>query len=64
MAHHLLRESFVVDTTEIALSTIRFRGRLSRRSKFRALAELEGLGLVSVERRNRRTPLVRLHHLD
>jgi hypothetical protein len=63
VAHHLLRESFIADSTEIPLSTICFRGRLTRRSKFRALEELEALGLVTVGRRGRKVPLVRLHHL-
>jgi hypothetical protein len=37
---------------------------LSRRSKWNALAELEALGLVQVERRQRRSPRLVLRHLD
>jgi hypothetical protein len=37
---------------------------LSRRSKWNALAELEAVGLVRVERRPRRSPRLVLQHLD
>jgi CRP-like cAMP-binding protein len=33
---------------------------VSRRSKWRALVDLERRGLIAVERRNRRSPLIRL----
>jgi len=36
---------------------------LSRRSKWRAIAELEGLGLLQVKRRRRHAPRVVLRHL-
>ena len=36
--------------------------RLSDRSKWNALAELERLGLIEVDRRPRRSPRVVLHH--
>jgi hypothetical protein len=35
----------------------------SRQSKWRALTELERQGLITVERRARRSPIVRLSHL-
>ena len=35
----------------------------SRQSKWRALTELERRGLITVERRARRSPIVRLSHL-
>jgi hypothetical protein len=37
---------------------------LSRRSKWRAIAELESLGLVRVKRHQRRAPRVVLRHLE
>jgi hypothetical protein len=37
---------------------------LSRRSKWNALAELEALGLVKVERRQRRSPRLALQRLE
>jgi hypothetical protein len=37
---------------------------LSRRSKWRALAELKALGLVEIERQRRRSPRVVLRKLD
>jgi hypothetical protein len=37
---------------------------LSRRSKWRAIAELESLGLVQVKRHKRRAPRVVLRHLE
>jgi len=37
---------------------------LSRRSKWRALAELEALGLVEIERQQRRSPRLVLRKLD
>ena len=33
---------------------------ISRRTKWRALTELEQLGLIAVERRNSRSPIIRL----
>jgi hypothetical protein len=33
---------------------------ISRRTKWRALGELERLGLIAVERRNSRSPIIRL----
>ena len=39
-------------------------GGLPRRSKWRALAELEGLGLVRVERASRKSPRVTPLHLS
>jgi hypothetical protein len=36
---------------------------VSQRSKWNVLAELEGLGLVRVERRSRKSPRLRLLHL-
>jgi len=64
VALHLLRESFVTSTNEIALSTVCLRAMMVGHSKARAHTELEELGLVTVERHRRRSPLVRLHHLD
>lgn len=38
--------------------------RISRASKWRALAELERRGLITVERRPKRSPLIRLNMLQ
>ena len=40
------------------------REGVSRRSKWRALVELENLGLVEVRRRRRQSPRLVLRHLD
>jgi hypothetical protein len=37
---------------------------ISRQSKWRVLADLERVGLISIERRPRRAPLIQLFHLN
>ena len=44
---------------KLANGMLRYDG-VSRRTKWRALAELEALGLVAVERRPKRSPVVRV----
>jgi hypothetical protein len=36
-------------------------GRMERRTKYRALADLERRGLISIQRRPRRSPLIRVN---
>ena len=49
----------------IKLSNIGLRDiGISRYSKWRVLADLERVGLISIERRPRRVPLVHLFHLN
>jgi hypothetical protein len=60
----LVYESWRLGGRPITLSNISVLAEgLSRRSKWRSLAELEHLGLVKVERRSRRAPRVLLRHL-
>jgi hypothetical protein len=61
----LLYESWRMGGRPIVLSNILSQAEgLSRRSKWNALAELEALGLIRVERRKRRSPVLVLRHLD
>jgi hypothetical protein len=45
----------------IVLSNV--AAEMPRRSKWRALVELESMGLIRIERRSRKAPLVTLHGL-
>jgi hypothetical protein len=65
LAHLLLYESWRTGGRPIVLSNILSKTEgLSRRSKWNALAELEALRLIQVERRKRRSPVLVLRHLD
>ena len=46
---------------QVANGMLRYDG-VSRRSKWRALTQLEQRGLIIIERRNRRSPIIRLKH--
>jgi hypothetical protein len=59
LALHLLYQHWKNRRQPIALTNVALTGAgVSRRSKWRALSELERLGLVKVERRPRKSPLV------
>jgi hypothetical protein len=59
----LVYESWRLGGRPIALSNVSALAEgLSRRSKWRALAELEQLGLIKVQRRRRHAPRVSLRH--
>lgn len=58
-------ESWRTGSRTIVVSNVVSRAEgLSRRSKWNALAELEELGMIQVERRAGRAPRVTLMHLD
>lgn len=60
----LVYESWRLGGRPITLSNVAALAEgLSPRSKWRALAELEQLGLIKVERRRRHAPRVSLRHL-
>jgi hypothetical protein len=60
----LVYESWRLGGRPIVLSNVfTLTEGLSRRSKWRSLAELERLGLIKVDRRRRRAPRVMLRHL-
>jgi hypothetical protein len=62
LAVHLLFKAWTSKAAEVTLSNIDAAGLgMPRRSKWRALGELERLGLVTVRRCSRRSPVVRLH---
>jgi hypothetical protein len=59
LALHLLYQHWKTGDGPIKLSNVSLaKVGVSRREKWRALAELESLGLIRVERRPRRSPLV------
>jgi hypothetical protein len=61
----LVYESWRTGRSAVVLSNVFAEAEgLSRRSKWNALAELESLGLVQVERHRRRSPRLTLLHLD
>jgi len=61
VAHHLLFLHWKANGRPILLSNIALAGKgVSGRSKWRALAELESMGLIRIERRNRKSPTIRL----
>jgi hypothetical protein len=61
LALHLLHQYWKNDGEAIGLSNIALTSAgVSRGQKWRCLRELEKLGLVQVERRKRRSPLVRV----
>jgi hypothetical protein len=59
LALHLLYQHWKTDGAAIKLSNTTLDG-MSGKQKWRGLRELEKLGLVAVERRKRRSPLVRV----
>jgi hypothetical protein len=61
LALHLLWLNWRYNGREIRLSNKSASGRLNRLTKHRALADLERRGLISVHRRARRTPVVRVN---
>jgi hypothetical protein len=61
----LLYEHWRTGGRTIPLSNVGLAGEgLDRRAKWRALADLEQIGLVEVRRRRRRAPEVILQHMD
>jgi hypothetical protein len=61
VAHHLLYQHWKTGGRAIALTNVALAGAsVPRRSKWRALNELERLKLIKVERRPRKSPLVTL----
>jgi hypothetical protein len=65
LAMVLLYEHWRTGGHPIALSNVGLESEsLKRRSKWNALAELEKLGLIQVERRHRRSPRLRLLQVD
>jgi hypothetical protein len=61
LALHLLYQDWKTEGAAIKIPNIAFANAgISRWAKWRALGELERLGLVVVERRKRRSPLVRV----
>jgi hypothetical protein len=61
IALQILYKHWKNDGKTFELSTCIF-GNVSRRQKRQALAELEAFGLITVERRKCRSPLVTAHH--
>jgi hypothetical protein len=61
LALHLLWLNWRYNGREIRLSNKSASGHLNRLTKYRALADLERRGLISVHRRARRTPVVRVN---
>jgi hypothetical protein len=60
----LIYEQWRTGGRPVALSNVLAHAEgLSRRSKWRAIAELENLGLIQVKRHRRRAPRVVLQHL-
>ena len=65
LAHVLLYESWRIGGKPIVLSNVAMRAEgLSRRSKWNALAELAELGLITIERKPRRSPRILLRQLS
>jgi hypothetical protein len=64
VAHRLLHQSFKDRRHVIRLANgvLALKG-VSRDQKWRALGELEALGLISIERRPRKSPIVTLLHV-
>src|SRR5262245_61200597 len=61
LAVYLLYQYWRTSGQPIALTNVALVGTgVSRRSKWRALRELERLGLIKIERRARRSPIVTL----
>jgi hypothetical protein len=64
VALHLLLKEFETHQQTTRLANVALTAiEVSRRQKWRALAELEKLGLIRVDRRNRKSPMVILLHL-
>jgi hypothetical protein len=61
LALHLLWLNWRYNGAEIRLSNKSLKGRVHRRTKSRALVDLERRGLVSVNHRERRNPTVRVN---
>ena len=60
LALHLLWLNWRYNGAEIRLSN-KSVGRLHRNTKYQALADLERRGLISIHRRHRRSPLIRVN---
>jgi hypothetical protein len=61
LVHHVLYEHWRTEGQDIVLSNAALkRLRISRWSKWRALGELEQLGLIQIERRPRKAPRIRV----
>jgi hypothetical protein len=61
LALHLLYQHWKNDGAAIKLSNVALaKDGISRWAKWRSLGELERLGLIAVERKNRRSPVVRI----
>lgn len=59
VAHHLLRDHFRGGGRPVPLANVALaRSGVSRHQKWRALRELERLGLVRIESRARKSPIV------
>lgn len=59
VAHHLLYQNWKTGGQPIQLANgVLAQAGISRRQKWRALAELEHLGLIRIERRTRKSPLI------
>jgi hypothetical protein len=59
LADHILRLDFETDQTPVTITTVAMTGLgLSTASKWRALNELERLGLIRVTRQNGKNPIV------
>jgi hypothetical protein len=61
LALHLLWLNWRYNGGEIRLSNKSLNGRVHRRTKSRALMDLERRGLISVSHRERRAPTIRLN---
>jgi hypothetical protein len=63
LANHLLSKEYETHQQTIRLANVALASiGITARQKWRALAELERLGLVRVERRIRKSPMVTLLH--
>jgi hypothetical protein len=61
VALHLLYQRWKTDSQVVQLSNgVLVHEGVARRAKWRALRELEKLGLISIERRPRRSPIITL----
>ena len=61
LALHLLWLDWRYNGAEIRLSNKSIR--IERRAKYRALADLEKRGLISIQRRRRRSPVIRVNRV-
>jgi len=65
LALHLMQRRFILKCDTIVLSTVALKDwGINWRGKSRALAELEQLGLIRIEHRRPKSPVVYLQHTE